>query len=92
MLMSAVLVEMSKGHGFSTLLQEGDTTKGFDLAAWFTGYVRLQQVWWAGRACFLGARVGVVVVVVGCSHSCGAAVTSCHRGCEGCAWCGHVRH
>lgn len=43
-LMGVVLSEMSKGHGFSTLLQEGDATKWFDLAAWFTGYVRLQQV------------------------------------------------
>jgi hypothetical protein len=43
-LMGAVLSEMSKGHGFSTLLQQGDTTKWFDLAAWFTGYVRAQQV------------------------------------------------
>lgn len=43
-LMSAVLAELVRGPGFNSMLQEGDTTKWFELAAWFTGYVRLGQV------------------------------------------------
>jgi len=43
-LMGVLLREVAKGPGISSMLQDGDTTKWLQLAAWLTGYVRLQQV------------------------------------------------